>query len=152
MQKIPLTLALLGLTVVTLGCGSSSSEDGPLAPAAVTQTIGPDGGSIVIEGATVTFPPGALAAPKAITIRVTDTKPEGFVFASKVFECGPSGTDFAQPVTMKMPFSDDGAGPLTMFWSTGADPTFKDIGGKGEGGFMTATVLHFSSGFVGRKK
>jgi ZU5 domain-containing protein len=127
---------------------SSSSTD----TRSVTQTIGPEGGSIDVDGATVTFPKGALAEPKSITIRSTAAVPEGFVALSKVFECEPSGTDFAQPVTMRMPFTDDGKGPVTMFWSTGGDPTFKDIGGTPEGKVMTATVLHFSSGLVGRKK
>ena len=50
---------------------------------------------------------------------------------------------------MQMPFRDDGS-PVTMFWSSGSDPAFKDIGGVTSGGTMTATVMHFSSGFVGR--
>jgi hypothetical protein len=140
------TVAFLGL-----GCSATSSPD-DASPASVTQTIGPEGGVIVAGGATVTFPKGALAESKAITIRATDVVPEGFVLASRVFQCEPSGTSFAQPVTMKMPFTDDGAGALTMFWSTGADPTFKDIGGTVDGPTMTATVNHFSSGFVGRRK
>ncbi len=69
-----------------------------------------------------------------------------------MFECQPSGTSFAQPVTMTMPFVDDGQGPVTMFWSSGSDPTFKDIGGKPMDGKITATVMHLSDGFIGRKK
>lgn len=49
-----------------------------------------------------------------------------------------------------MPFTDDGKGG-SLFWSTGADPTFKDLGGHAEGAMMVATVQHFSAGFVGRK-
>jgi hypothetical protein len=52
---------------------------------------------------------------------------------------------------MEMPFTDDGK-PVKMFWSTGSDPTFKDIGGSSANGkTMTATVRHFSAGFVGRQ-
>jgi hypothetical protein len=114
--------------------------------------IGPEGGTIEVDGAHVTFPPGAVSEAKAITIASTTAIPDGFVAVSKVFTCEPSGTDFAQPVSMTMPFVDDGKGPITMFWSTGSDPTFKDIGGKAEGAVMTATILHFSKGFLGRKK
>ena len=118
----------------------------------ITQEIGPEGGQIVVRGATVTFPAGALADRKMITIRATEgAPPDGYVALSRVFDCGPSGTAFAQPVTMKMPFEDDGQ-PASMFWSSGADPAFKDLGGEKQGGTMTATVRHFSSGFVGRKK
>lgn len=93
-----------------------------------------------------------LADAKAITIGSTSDIPDGFVAVSKVFECAPSGTSFAAPVTMTMPFTDDGNGPVTMFWSAGADPTFKDLGGAPNGATFTATVRHFSRGFVGRKK
>jgi hypothetical protein len=131
---------------------SCSSTSSPSSPRSVTQTVGAEGGTIEVDGAVVTFPKGALSEAKAITIESVDEVPEGFVATSKVFRCAPSGTSFAQPVTMTMPFTDDLKGPLTMFWSTGADPSFKEIGGKADGATMSATVLHFSSGFVGRKK
>jgi hypothetical protein len=142
--------ASFALAVAAASCSSSSSSS--TSSTSVTQTIGPEGGTIVVDGATVTFPKGALAEAKSITIKSGGAVPDGFVAVSKVFECGPTGTDFAQPVTMQMPFEDDGKGGLTMFWSSGADPSFKDIGGKPDGKTMTATVMHFSSGFVGRKK
>ena len=50
-----------------------------------------------------------------------------------------------------MPFVDDGKGG-TLFWSSGGDPTFKDLDGTLDGTTMVGTVKHFSSGFVGRKK
>jgi hypothetical protein len=138
---------------LVLSC-SESDPSPPVAeqPSSVKKSVGPEGETIVVGGATVTIPKGALSRPIDITISASDVGPsEGFVALSRVFKCEPSGTDFAQPVTMKMPFTDDGQ-PATMFWSTGADPTFKDIGGTPVAGTMTATVMHFSSGFVGRKK
>ena len=146
---------LLLFSVAQSGCSASSSEGMPAAaqsPQTQTLTVGPEGGTIEVGGGKVVFPAGALAAAKVITISTTTSVPEGFVAVSKVFECEPSGTDFAAPVTMTMPFTDDGQGPLTMFWSAGADPTFKDVGGKADGALMTTTIRHFSSGFVGRKK
>jgi hypothetical protein len=141
-----------GLSALLILATSSCSSDPTPADEgteSVTKTIGPEGGVIQVDGATVTFPQGALAEAKAITIRSTTAVPQGFVAVSKVFECGPSGTEFAQPVTMQMPFNDDGVA-ATMFWSAGVNPTFTNIGGKPEGKVMTATVTHFSSGFVGR--
>ena len=100
----------------------------------------------------VTFPKGAVAQTTMITISVqpASSVPAGFVSLSSLFECEPAGTEFAQPVEMRMPFTDDGKGG-SLFWSTGADPTFKDLGGHAEGAMMVATVQHFSAGFVGRK-
>jgi hypothetical protein len=145
-------LPKIALLVVTLlGCGSDASST--TAPASSTQTIGPDGGSIVVGGATVTFPKNAVASATKITISEDDgALPAGFETLSHVFRCEPAGTTFSQPVTMQMPFTDDHKGAATIFWSTGADPTFNDIGGTVQNGTMVTTVQHFSSGFVGRRK
>lgn len=134
-------------------CSSSSSSSPTPAGDTVTQAIGPEGGTIQVGGAVVTFPKGAVAAPTTVTISAQDTTtpPAGFVALSKLFTCEPSGTDFAQPVEMRMPFVDDGKG-ASLRWSSGSDPSFKDLGGKVEGNVMVATVQHFSAGFVGRKK
>jgi hypothetical protein len=145
-------LAVL-LTVLLLACSDSESTTPATTPGnSVTQPIGPDGGTIIVGGATVTIPKGALADTKQITISATDEKPPaGFTAVSKVFRCEPSGTEFTADVTMEMPFTDDGK-PVKMFWSTGSDPTFKDIGGASTNGkTMIATVKHFSAGFVGRQ-
>ena len=144
--------SFLVVSAVALGaafvssCSSSSSAD----TTNVTQSIGPAGGAIEVGGAVVTFPKGAVAADTRVTISVVEGVPGGFTALSKVFKCEPSGTDFAQPVEMRMPFTDDGKGG-SLFWSSGADPTFKDLGGRIDGKTMVANVMHFSSGFVGRK-
>lgn len=142
----------VGLALACAGC-SDSSDPAPTptsTPKAVTQTVGPEGGKIVVEGATVTFPAGALSAPTAITISATDeVPPAGYVALSKIYRCEPSGTDFPQAVTMEMTFAPDGK-PATMFWSSGADPAFKDVGGDIAGTVAKAGVAHFSKGFVGR--
>jgi hypothetical protein len=147
--------ALFAVALLPLAACSDSESTTPGTTSggnSVTQPIGPEGGTIVVGGATVTIPKGALADTKQITISATDEKPPaGFTAVSKVFRCEPSGTEFAADVTMEMPFTDDGK-PVKMFWSTGSDPTFKDIGGSSANGkTMIATVKHFSAGFVGRQ-
>lgn len=118
----------------------------------MTQKVGPDGATLVVDGATVTIPKGALDKELEITIASNGTAPAGYDVLSKVYQCGPTGTDFKVPVTMNMPFTDDGKGPVTMFWTAGPDPAFKDIGGKPDGKMFSATVMHFSGGFAGRVK
>ena len=152
---LPLALVLAALSA---GACSSSTSSGTssgttTATTNVAKAIGPDGGTIEVGGAVVTFPKGSVAKDTMITISVdyAAAVPDGFVALSKLFKCEPSGTEFAVPVEMKMPFTDDGLGG-TLFWSSGADPSFKDLGGRKEGTTMIATVQHFSSGFVGRKK
>jgi hypothetical protein len=139
---------LPGLT----GCGGDSSTGSSPTPAAsVTKTIGPEGGTIVVDGATMTFPPGAVTTPTSITIAATtEAAPDGFVALSPVFRCEPSGTSFPVKVTMAMTFSGDPA-RATIFWSSAATPEFTDVGGSVSGSVMTTEVAHFSRGFVGRK-
>src|SRR5687767_10413852 len=132
-------LSLLVLSLAPLVCACSSDTAPESSPRSVTQTVGAEGGTIKVDGATVTFAKGALTESKSITIASTDKVPDGYVALSKVFECGPSGTSFAADVTMEMPFTDDGKGPVTMFWTAGPDPAFKDIGGTAQNGVMKAT-------------
>lgn len=137
-----------------LGLLACSSDDDPAPPAStatsVTKRVGAEGGTVEVGGATLTIPAGALASPVDIRIDVNEGgPPPGFVAASKVFRCEPIGTTFLVPATMRMPFVGEPQ-DLRMFWSSGADPSFKDLGGRAESGFMTASVSHFSSGFVGR--
>ena len=133
---------------IALGGCSSNSDD---APTVATKTIGPEGGTIEVAGATVTFPAGALVLEREITVSSGKANPpDGYIALSPVFRCEPSGIDFAQPVTMQMPFTDDGKGAATMFWSSGAQPAFKDLGGTVQGTTMIANVEHFSEGFIGR--
>ncbi len=144
--KLPLLL-----TVVAASLLASCSSDPAPAPTSAEKTVGPEGGSMDVAGATITFAPNALAKPTKITVSKTTTAaPDGYVALSPIFHCEPSGTDFAADVTMTMPFSADGQ-PATMFWSAGTTE-FKDVGGAVEAGRMKATVRHFSEGFVGRKK
>lgn len=151
-----LLVSLFALALDMTACSSTStpapgSSGGATDATTVTKPIGPAGGTIEVGGAVITFPKDAVKADTVVTISVDPNAPAGFVALSKVFKCEPSGTDFAAPVEMRMPFVDDGMGG-TLFWSSGADPTFKDLGGRVDGKTVVATVQHFSSGFVGRKK
>lgn len=145
--------ALLVGSVALASCSSSSSSSsgGATPQGPVTKTIGPEGGTIVVDGATVTFPANAVAAPITVTITPSaDAPPSGYDARSRLYKCEPAGTTFAQKVTMAMTFTGDPAG-VTMFWSSGSDPAFVDVGGSPSGNVMTAQVLHFSAGFVGKK-
>jgi hypothetical protein len=153
MRSSSKVMLALCLGLLALSCddddGTKSNPTSSSGSGSVTKSVGPEGGTIEVGGAVVTFPPNALTAPVTVTISATDeAAPKGFVALSKIFKCGPSGTSFAEPVTMNMPFTADGK-PATMFWSTNDSPEFKDVGGTPNAGMMSATVRHFSSGFVG---
>jgi len=149
-----LSVSLVSTALLASACSSSTETPANTTTSAstVTKPIGPEGGKIEVGGAVVTFPPGAVSASTSITISVVESGvPDGFVALSKVFKCEPAGTNFAQGVEMRMPFVDDGSGG-SLFWQSGADPAFKNLGGRIEGTTMIATVMHFSGGFVGRAR
>jgi len=142
-------VSLVAFALMAVSACSSTAPAG--GSPAVTKTIGPEGGQIVVEGATITFPANALATATQITITPTDDPaPAGYLAISRIYRCEPSGTTFAQKVSMAMSVSGDTTG-ATVFWSAGADPAFKDVGGTVSGSVITAGVSHFSSGFAGKK-
>ena len=116
--------ALLGaVTLVALSCGgptpvgvespapparadlfSWSLADGllqctPLPSDSVTQTIGPEGGTLQVGPHTLSVPPGALAAPVSITaVAPSDT-------VNRV-QFQPEGLTFSQPAALTMSYAN----------------------------------------------
>ena len=148
-MRSTILLALAAAALVACSEDGDSQPGDEQLPATVTKSIGPEGGVIELSGATVTFPEGALDTTESVTITATDeAPPEGMVALSRVYQCEPSGLDFDPKVVMAMEFEADGITP-SMFWSSGADPAFQDVGGTVDGAVMSAGVAHFSKGFVG---
>ena len=74
-----------------------------LPSASVTQTIGPEGGTLQVGPHTLSVPPGALAAPVNITaVATSDT-------VNRV-EFQPAGLTFGQPAALTMSYAN--CGPL----------------------------------------
>lgn len=136
-------------TDASYGGSGGAGGAGPAAKQATTN-VGPMGGVVAVDGATLTFAPGALPTMTSITLTATDeAPPSGYVALSKIYRCEPSGLSFPEGVTMTIDFAPDG-GAATMLWSSASNPSFTDVGGVASGSRMTATIKHFSSGFVGR--
>jgi hypothetical protein len=120
-----------------------------VAAGTATLTIGPSGGVLSLGQNTVSVPAGALATALEITITETAVPvPSGFVGYSPVYRFEPAGLVFAQPVTIGLVFSGTGS-RAAMFWSKAIGTGYDNIGGTVYGGVLTATVAHFSTGFVG---
>ncbi len=77
----------------------------------IATDIGPGGGTVGVEGVTVTIPPNALTSPLAITIqRSGQCGPDGTI--GQVFEIGPTGTMFGVPITIAFGYTDAELGGL----------------------------------------
>ena len=111
-----------------------------------------EGGSFETDdGVTIDVPAGALAQAVELTVEESSSTPEGFEAASEVYEFGPRGLQFNEPVSISIPYESSGQGEVDFFWSRLRDDssfdalpvaTFAD-------GVATASVTHFSFGFVG---
>lgn len=136
---------LLALAAGTLGLNACNLDDGPggdrgsptagPAPTTVSQTIGPDGGTVTSGDGrlTLTFPPDALPADNTITVETLDpdNPPAPFSAAEAVaaaYDLRPNGMSFAEPVSAiydidRDPVQDDGSVelPLTVLATQGDD-------------------------------
>lgn len=71
----------------------------------IATNIGPGGGTVGVDGVTVTIPPNALTSTLAITVqRSGRLGPDGTI--GQVFEIGPTGTTFAVPITIAFDYTD----------------------------------------------
>jgi hypothetical protein len=137
------------LSVSADGAGSQAiAVTFTVAPAATTSSIGPDGGTVTYQGATLVIPAGALAQAQPISIGyATDAVPAGYTGYSPVFQFLPAGLTFLKPVSVSLPFTGS-AQLATLFWSYPSAAGYERIGGLPTGGVVTASVTHFSTGFV----
>jgi hypothetical protein len=71
----------------------------------IATNIGPGGGTVGVDGVTVTIPPNALTSTLAITVqRSGQLGPDGTI--GQVFDIGPTGTTFAVPITIAFNYAD----------------------------------------------
>lgn len=158
-----LTLRLLGCLalILTVACGNEArpddagrdgrgGEDGA-ALDSIKKVIGPDGGSIAIDAASLDFPPGALSSDQEISVSELSEAdvaplPAGAAFASPPVAFEPHGLDFEAPVSVNLIFGG-GVGKRFVVaklddredetWEKGADAEFQD-------GKATFTINGFS--------
>jgi hypothetical protein len=143
----------MALVTVVVSCSSSSdTPPGGNAPGTpVTQTVGAAGGSVSVAGAVLQIPAGALPADTTISITPNaGSIPSGYTGLSQLYAFAPDGTVFQKPATITLTPSSQGSSPV-VFWSNASggydalDTTSTSTG-------LSASIQHFSRGFVGERK
>lgn len=135
-----------------VACGGGSGDDGPTSPAPMAAgEIDERGGTVAAEGVTLIVPAGALDKPTTITIRVAEpTRAEDETY-SPVYRFEPEGLSFKVPATVSIAHAS-GADPA-IYWTSSLDPEIFVLSpGQDDGTKATASVAHFSRGFVGAPK
>lgn len=113
------------------------------------ETIGPAGGRLSFPGGSLEIPAGALATEVRLTATTGgESAPNGYLAYSPVVRFEPDGTVFTKPVTLSLAFEGD-ARLASLFWSKAGATGFERLGGTATSGTLTATIEHFSAGFVG---
>ncbi len=115
-----LTVFSAGLVSAT-GCGKKTEadcEDKVCGGESESSAIGPEGGTIEVEGHRLEIPPGALTEMTDITMTVAA---EGNVggeseFVSDVVNLEPSGLEFRVPGTLFFPFKQTPQGEVAVLW------------------------------------
>ena len=140
-------------TVKPADAKKPADADGPgadgVASKSASKIIDQTGGSVSLDGASVTIPPGALSKKQTITIEITgDSPPTGYTLFSSVYRFTPAGLTFLKPISVTLPFKGD-AKVATMFMSRPqAVVGYERLGGTAAGTTLTASVSHFSKGFI----
>jgi hypothetical protein len=145
LQRAFVGTILVATTILTLAaaCGSTDSAGTPGAT-----TIGPSGGSVQGSGVTLHIPEGAVKDPVTITVAAADstTAPDGYVALSPIYQFSPDGLVFEKPAVVEIELVGDATGS-TIVWSSGT--SVEDLPSTTGAGVMTASVMHFSRGFIG---
>lgn len=113
-----LVVALSGAMVVASCDGADDDSARP-----TEAILGPGGGAVEHEGATLTVPPGALASDvpfQVATAAPAVSLPAGFEPAGEVFRFTPHGLAFADTATISLPF-DGTLGGLAVLVLDGPD-------------------------------
>jgi len=117
----------------------------------VSKVIDSSGGTIeASDGLTITFPAGALDQPTTIHIKSAEVKVIGIAIASSSYLFEPTGLEFKVPVNVSIPFNSSLTDRPALYWSRlGDDKAFDQITGVTSDSMYTASVTHFSYGFIG---
>jgi len=146
-SRAPLLAAVFA--ALTVACAGSTGSPGA---EPVSATIDASGGSLVVGGAKLTIPAGALATAQTITMAVaSDATPAGYEAYSPLFRFGPEGLTFAKPVTVSIPFTPPaGSAKIAVYWSRSGSSGYDPLAATIAGSVATVDVTHFSEGFVAK--
>jgi RHS repeat-associated protein len=133
-------------------CESGQCSDGQTTTCTGTGTtttvsVGTSGGTVALEKVTVTFPQNVFTSATGITITsTTDAPPSGIQAYTPIYKFDPDGSQFKLPATVTFVVGTGLLNP-TILWSRPGGG-WDDLRGTYINGAITATITHFSEGFV----
>jgi hypothetical protein len=136
------------LGAIVAACSSTTGQSPTGTGTTSSQQIGPAGGSVHFEGATLDVPAGAVTADTTITITSsTGSAPSGTTASSPIYVFGPEGLTFSKAATVHIDFTGSGTHAAIM-WSKVGGVGFDSLSTSVQGQTAASPVTHFSQGFV----
>jgi hypothetical protein len=136
----------LTLVLVAAGCGGEPMNVVGTG-ASTTLNVGPAGGQISLEGATLMIPAGALATPVDIKLTSTTFDLQPYQTLSPLYWFEPENLQLAQPATLTITSPKDIGDAMLMstVHAGGRSVTWlQDLQGSVSGQSMTGQMFHFS--------
>jgi probable HAF family extracellular repeat protein len=127
--------------------GGQTSTSCTGSDATTTSPVDTTGGTVSLEMVSVTFPPNVFTSATGVSITSTrDVPPSGVQAYTPVYQFGPDGSQFSQAATVTFVVGTGLHNP-TIMWSR-PDGGWDNIHGTYANGAISATITHFSEGFV----
>jgi len=112
-----------------------------------TVAVGSGGGSVTLEGVTVQFPSSVFTSATNVTITsTTNAPPAGMTAYTPIYRFDPDGAQFSTAATVTFVVGTALTNPVIVWSDPGGG--WDEIGGTYANGQISASVTHFSQGFV----
>ncbi len=113
--------------------------------ASTSQMIGVEGGTLQLNDATLSFPPGALPNDVMITLSEANAVPhDGGIPGSPIYILEPEGLQFPVPITLRIPFQGDPSSGVVRWWDDNQHDAFPVTSDNFDGEYVTVSNTHAS--------
>jgi hypothetical protein len=107
--------------------------------------VGPEGGMLRLEGASLEVPLGALREGTTLTLaRLGAAAIPELELATPLYELGPSGTTFAHPLRVRLPVNASSMTGVRLFTAVTLAGPFVELGGAMSGSTVVGFTSHFT--------
>lgn len=107
-RRVPLGSILALPLLLLLGVQACGDDESPSEPGPPEGVVGPDGGTVTLEGGAVmlTFPAGAVSDEIEVSATAASGPASDLAVPGAAFDLGPDGVSFAQPVTLTLSYDE----------------------------------------------
>lgn len=149
LMRFRLFLVSISAAVFAACAGETIATEADAPWASTNAEIGPEGGQLRVDGVMLDVPAGALGERVSIVVRRSEEPvPVDYEGLSPVYRFEPDGLVFHTPVRVRIARAP--GSEASIFWTKpGMSNAFERLESVDDGSAVTASITHFSGGFVG---